>query len=340
MSIDVAPLFQGCEDLAARTPNELARGLMGSSILAIAGEVNALKAKGASVANFTVGDFSPDHFRIPPAFRDGIIAQLDQGKTNYPPAVGVPELHKAIRALYKRELGLDYPDGTVQIGSGARPPLYGLFATVLGPGDVLVYPVPSWNNNYYAYLNQAKGIAVDTKPENGFLPTVEDLAPYLPIAQVISLNSPLNPTGTAFTEPQLRAICEAILAENKRRAAIGDRPLILLYDQCYWQLTFGDTKHFTPVGLIPEMARYTVFVDAISKCWAATGVRLGWSVSPPWIRNRMQPLIGHIGAWAPCAEQHAAAKLLEDPAILADWKPVFTTRSRAASCACGTGSAR
>ena len=85
-----------------------------------------------------------------------------------------------------------------------------------------------------------------------------------------------------------------------------------MYDQIYWVLTYGGAKHVTPVGLVPEMAPYTVFVDGISKAFAATGVRVGWGVGPPSIISRMKDLIGHTGAWAPRAEQVASARFLED----------------------------
>ncbi len=312
MPVDVSEWFEGCEDLAERSVNELARGLVGSSILRIAGEVNTLARRGVPVANFTVGDFAPRCFRIPDALRERIKSALDEGHTNYPPAVGIPELREAIRETYLRELGLDYPAECVQIGSGARPPLYAAFATVVAPGDNVVYPVPSWNNNHYVYLTRGRGVPVAAKPENGFLVTVDDLAPHLKTARLLCLNSPSNPTGTAFAADQLRAICDAVIDENRRRRAVGDRPLLVLYDQVYWALTFGDVVHHTPVGLVPEMARYTLFVDAISKAWAATGLRVGWGVYPPWILERTRPLLGHIGAWAPRPEQHATASLLRD----------------------------
>jgi aspartate aminotransferase len=85
-----------------------------------------------------------------------------------------------------------------------------------------------------------------------------------------------------------------------------------MYDQIYWVLTYGGAKHVTPVGLVPEMAPYTVFVDGISKAFAATGVRVGWGVGPPSIISRMKDLIGHTGAWAPRAEQVASARFLEN----------------------------
>jgi aspartate aminotransferase len=281
-------------------------------ILGIAGEVKELIGRGEEVANFTIGDFNPDYFPVPTKLTSLIQSKLAEGETNYPPAVGLPEVRQAVRGLYKEELGLDYPEGTVQIGSGARPPIFASFETIVARGDKVLYPVPTWNIRYYVYLREATGVPIVTKPENGFMPTAAELSPHIRDARMIVLNSPLNPSGTMISKELLSEICEAIVAENHRRSELGERALILLYDQVYWQLSFGESKHYTPVELVPEMANYTILVDAISKSWAATGIRLGWAVAPPWIRARMKPLIGHMGAWAARAEQLATAELMND----------------------------
>lgn len=112
----------------------------------------------------------------------------------------------------------------------------------------------------------------------------------------------------------LGAICERVVAENREREKQGRKPLILMYDQIYWVLSFGAARHVTPVSLVPEVAPYTVFVDGISKAFAATGVRVGWGVGPPTIIARMRDVLGHVGAWAPKAEQVAVARYLDDTA--------------------------
>ena len=298
------------------TVSGMARGLMGSEILRIAGEIRALVAKGAKVCNLTVGDFNPREFPIPALLRDLIAEALRAGETNYPPPDGIPELRKAVQQLYARSLGLKYPLESIVIASGARPIVYGTFRSIVDVGDVVVYPVPSWNNNHYAYMTGAKAVEVPTLPEQGFMPTADQLRPHLSRARLLCLGSPLNPTGTMFTAEQLRAVCEAIVEENLGRKHAGRPPLLVMYDHIYWVLTFGGAKHVTPVGLVPEMAPYTVFVDGISKAFAATGVRVGWGVGPPSIISRMKDLIGHTGAWAPRAEQIASARFMEDlPAV-------------------------
>lgn len=328
MSLDVRPWVES-DDLNTLLPNALANGLQGSQILAIAAHVARCRAEGRAIANLTIGDFDPSLYPIPGALKQRIIAQLEAGQTHYPPAVGVPELCEAVRAFYGRTLGLDYPKGSVQVGSGARPPIYAAFQTVVEPGDVVVYPVPTWNVRYYVYLRQAEGVAVQTRPEDGFMPTASAILPYLDRARMVVLNSPLNPAGTVIDPVLLKEICEAIVAENRRRRERGDRPVVLLYDQVYWQLVFPGHQHHTPAGLVPEMAAYTIHIDAISKCWAATGIRVGWAVAPPPLIRKMKPLVGHMGAWAARAEQLATAELLQEPQLVDDFLGDFRGRLRA-----------
>jgi aspartate aminotransferase len=297
----------------------MAKGLIGSEILKIAAEIRTLREAGSSVCNLTVGDFDPAEFRIPPLLADGIAAALHRGETNYPPSAGIPLLREAVRAFYERALGLRYPLDSVLITGGSRPGIYGTYRTLVDPGDRVVYPVPSWNNNHYCHLVGATGVPVACRAEDAFLPTRELLEPVVRGARLLAVNSPLNPAGTAFTAETLGGICDLVLAENARRGA-DERPLYLMYDQVYWMLTFGATTHVDPVSLRPEMARYTIYVDGISKAFAATGVRVGWVVGPPDVMRPMSDLLGHVGAWAPRAEQVATAQFLAAADAIRDYR--------------------
>lgn len=301
----------------------MAAGLIGSEVLRIAGEIRALKTAGRTICDLTVGDFDPRYFPVPAPLAAGIHAALDKGETNYPPSSGIPTLREAVARLYERDLGLRYPVESVLIVGGARPVIYCVFRTLCDPGDRVIYPVPSWNNNHYTHMVGGVGVPVVCGPEDRFLPTREMLAPHLPGARLLCLTSPLNPTGTVFERGALLGICEAVLEENEARGRRGERPLYLLYDQIYWMLRFGDTQHFTPPELLPEMARYTLFVDGISKGFAATGLRVGWGVGPVDVMTRMSAVLGHIGAWAPRAEQVATVGLLEDPEAIRSFQAVF-----------------
>jgi aspartate aminotransferase len=290
----------------------IAASLRGSEILRIAAEVRARVASGERVCNLTVGDFDPRYFRIPQALEDGTVEALRRGETNYPPSPGIPALREAVCSFYARELGLHVRPECVLITSGSRPGVYGTYRTIAGAGDRVVYGVPSWNNNYYCHMVGATEVPVLCPPEQAFLPTREDLEPAVRAARMLALNSPLNPCGTAFGAQALGDICDLVLEENARRPA-GAGALFVLYDQVYWQLTFGGLSHVDPVSLRPEMTAYTVLIDGVSKAFAATGLRVGWVVAPAGVIDVMNNFLGHVGTWAPRAEQIATASLLGQP---------------------------
>lgn len=287
--------------------------MKGSTILGIAAQVRRLKAEGREICDLTVGDFAPQHFRIPDELSDEIALALKNGQTNYPPADGIPELKAAIVRLYERGLGLRVTPDWVCVASGARPPIYAAWRLFTLPGDRTLSSLPMWNVGYYAQLCQTAHEYLPTGPENGFFPTVEQVRAALPGARLLCINSPLNPTGTAIDGEVLAGIATALVVENRRRLARGQSPCILLYDQVYWLLPSPGVQHHNPVSLVPECAPWVVHVDAISKCFAATGLRVGWAVLPPALQGPMKSLIGHIGAWAPRPEQLATARLLDRP---------------------------
>ncbi|MBX7079843.1 MAG: aminotransferase class I/II-fold pyridoxal phosphate-dependent enzyme [Nannocystaceae bacterium] len=311
----------------------MAAGLIGSEILKIAAEIRTRQREGQSICNLTVGDFAPSEFPIPDALRDGVLAALTKGETNYPPSSGVQELREAVSRFYARELGLQYPAASILIAGGARPLIYGTYRAVVDPGDTVVYPVPSWNNNHYCHMVGAREVQIDCGPQSLFLPTRDALVKALPGARLLCINSPLNPTGTAISAEALRGICEAVVEENDRRKRDGSRPLFLMYDHIYWMLCVDGVQHVTPPALVPEVAPYTILIDGISKAFAATGLRVGWAAGPADVMERMSALLGHVGAWAPRAEQVATVALLDDPATisayLSHFKPGVTARLRA-----------
>jgi aspartate aminotransferase len=290
----------------------MAKGLVGSEILRIAAEIRTAVTAGQKIANFTVGDFSPREFPIPDRLRDGTLRALAAGETNYPPSDGVLRLREAVREFWRDRLQIEVPLQSIVIAGGSRPVIYATYRALIEPGDTVVYPVPSWNNNHYCHLVGAKGIALETDPEHGFLPTASSLRPLLKSARLIALNTPLNPAGTVLSPSEVARICEAVVEENRRRERSGGKPLYLLYDQVYWMLTFGSARHEIPVRAVPEVSRYTVFVDGISKSFAATGVRVGWCIGPQAVIGAIRDILGHVGAWAPRAEQVATAELLRD----------------------------
>jgi aspartate aminotransferase len=306
----------------------MAAGMAGSAILKVGADVAAKKAGGRPICDLSVGDFDPRQFAIPGLLRDRIQEALRAGETNYPPGPGLLALREAIRVFSRERLALDYPLESVVVTSGARPGIYGTYRTLVDPGDRVVYPVPSWQNSYYCQLVGARDVPVACGPATNFLPTRAALEPVVRGARLLVLNSPANPTGTVFDAETLGGICDLVLEENARRAG-RERPLYLLYDQVYWMLTFGAAEHVTPAALRPAMAPYTVSLDAISKSFAATGLRVGWVLGPADVVSRMTDLLGHVGAWAPRAEQVATAALLVAPEVVSEYNRAFREGLRA-----------
>jgi aspartate aminotransferase len=191
-----------------------------------------------------------------------------------------------------------------------------------------------------------------------FFPTPSQLAPHLGAARLLLINSPLNPTGTVLDPEVLQRICELVVEENRRREKAGgdaQKALWLCFDQVYWQLVYsssgpskgpappakgsgeasspsptrsGGARHATPPEVCADVAPYTIMLDAASKSFAATGMRVGWAVMPPAARQRMADILGHVGAWAPKAEQVAMAALLDDPGTIASYHEGMRARVR------------
>jgi aspartate aminotransferase len=289
--------------------SHLSETLIGSEIVSLGGEIREKIRQGEKIYNFTVGDFDPAIFPIPKELEEDIIEAYRNHFTNYPAAEGNLDLREAISSFLKEREQLHYSHAEILVASGGRPLIYSLFRAICDKGDKVIYAVPSWNNNHYTHFVGAEHIVVEAKATNNFMPTVKEIGPYIKGATLLALCSPQNPTGTTFTKEDLTAICDMVLEENARRGE-GEKKLYMMYDQMYWQLTYGDIVHYNPVSLRPAIQPYTIFIDAVSKVFAATGVRVGWAFGPKIIMDKMKAILSHVGAWAPMAEQKAVAKFL------------------------------
>lgn len=306
------------EPIVNQRVSEMAENLVGSEIIKLAGEVKEKIKNGEKIYNLTIGDFNPKIFPIPSELKDEIIKAYQNDETNYPAANGIQELRESVSHFLHVNGGLEYSADQILISGGARPLIYATYQTILDPGDTVVFPVPSWNNNHYSHLSHCKQKFIEATAENNFMPTAADIKPYISEANLIAVCSPLNPTGTVFTEQGLAEICDLILEENKKR---GDskKPVYLMFDQIYWTLTHGETRHYDPVSINSDMKRYTIYIDGMSKAFAATGVRVGWAFGPQKLMNKMKAILSHVGAWAPKAEQVASAHYLSNNEHIEDY---------------------
>lgn len=289
--------------------SQLAETLIGSEIVKLGADIKEKISQGEKIYNYTIGDFDSAVFPIPIQLENAIVRAYQKHQTTYPAAEGILSLRTAVGNFIKERLQLDFSTSEILIAAGGRPLIYAAYRAIVDKGDKVIYGVPSWNNNHYTHFTEGGHVVIESKPENNFMPTAEEIKPHVKGAALIALCSPLNPTGTAFTKQELEAICDVVLEENESRGA-GEKKLYLLYDQIYWTLTYGKIKHVDPITLRPSMKDYTIFVDGISKAFAATGVRVGWSLGPAHLIAKMKAINSHLGAWAPMAEQNAVADFL------------------------------
>ena len=290
--------------------SNLAETLIASEIVRLGATIKEKIRSGEHIYNYTIGDFDSAQFPIPALLLEEIIRAYKEGKTTYPAAEGELDLRKAVSNFIEKYQEVNYTPSEILISNGGRPLIYSVYKTIVDKDDKVIYPVPSWNNNHYIDFTHGEHVLIESTRENNFMPTAAQIAPHIKGATLLALCSPLNPTGTTFKKEELEAICDLVITENEQRKE-GEKKLYLMYDQIYWTLTFGETKHYNPVALRPKMKEYTIFIDGISKAFAATGVRVGWAMGPQDVIVKMRSLNSHVGSWAPMAEQHAVAKFLE-----------------------------
>ncbi len=302
--------------------SQLAENISTSPILTIAAEINAKKAAGEAIYNLTVGDFDPTIFPIPLTLNKGIIHAYENNQTNYPGAFGLDGLREAVAETLNRKFGVKHTAEDIQIASGSRPLIYACYKVIVDEGDKVVFPAPSWNNDYYTQLTGTQAVVVETVPENDFMPTADQLRPHLKDASLLALCSPQNPTGTIFTLAKLKEICDMVVEENQRRSA-DQKPLYVMFDQVYSLLTFGAAEFHHPLAICPELENYAIFIDGMSKSFAGTGIRVGWATAPAHVLPKMRAFIAHIGAWAPKPEQVAAGEFLRDTEAVDDYLEQF-----------------
>ena len=289
--------------------SRLAETLIGSEIVRMNGEIRQRMQSGDRIFNFTIGDFDTGLFPIPQELEEEVVFAYRQHLTHYPAGEGELDLRKAVSKYIKEREGLEYAPEEILIASGGRPLIYTCYRVIVDKAEKVVYSVPSWNNNHYVHFVEGSHCVVEASERNHFMPTADDIRPHIGDAVLLALCSPQNPTGTTFSKAQLQAISDMVAEENRKREP-GRKKLHILFDQIYWQLTYGDTEHYDPVTLNPELRPYTVFVDGISKCFAATGVRVGWAMGPANIMAKMKAVLSHLGAWAPLPEQRATSRFM------------------------------
>jgi aspartate aminotransferase len=301
----------------------LAHELEGSQILQYSNAIKAMQSKGMHVHNFTVGDFNPSIFPIPIELKKEVMKAYAEDYTNYPMAEGNPDLRSAIAQFEKQVTRIEYAANEVLVASGGRPLIYAAFQVICDKGDLVIYGTPSWNNHYFTQIVSATPVEIATSSKDGFLLTAEKIAPYIKQANLLCLCSPHNPAGTVYSKKTLNAIMDLVVQENERRK--DGKKLYVLFDSMYGCLTADQCYNYNPFQLNPAIRPYLITINAMSKIFAATGMRLGWCLGPAEVLNKMRNLLTHVGAWAPMAEQKATARFLVQSEAVSKYLRKFKT---------------
>lgn len=292
--------------------SNIGNNIIGSEIIKISQQIKEI-SKTKSVANLTIGDFNSKVWPIPSSLRQHIKHAYEEDLTNYPNSQGEINLRESVSKHIKHQFDVDYSADEILIGGGVRPLIYTVYKSTVNPGEGVIYPTPSWNNNHYCFLHDSIKQEIECLPENSFFPTVTDVEIQIKDhTSLVCICSPQNPTGRVINPDVLKGICELVVNENNlRKNQSGSRPLYLFFDQIYSDLTRGD-KFVHPLILCPEIKDYLICADGISKSLNATGVRVGWLFGPKDVIRKMTEVLSHIGAWAPKPEQHALDRFIRE----------------------------
>ena len=256
--------------------SKMAAAVQPSATLAAGAKARQLKTEGKIVYDFSLGE--PDFTTPKHICEAGYKAMLD-GHTHYTAAAGIAELRSAIARWYKRTYGFEFSPEQVIVSNGAKHSLHNALAATVGAGDEVIIPTPYWVS--YSDLVQMTGasyVLVHTTEANGFKMTPAQLkAAITPRSKLVMLNSPSNPTGSVYRREELEALADVAL-ESK---------LGVISDEIYEQLVFGDAKATCFATLRPKLADQVITISGVSKSYAMTGWRMGWSIGPAHVIKAM-----------------------------------------------------
>lgn len=273
-----------------------------SATLAMAAKAKELARAGKKVFDFSVGE--PD-FPTPQHICEAAVAAMRAGHTHYTAPSGIVELKQAVARAYRERHGLEYGPQQVVVSNGAKHSLHNVFTALCNPGDEVIIPAPYWVS--YAELVKLTGarpVIVETRPADQFKLTTAQLeAAITPRTTTLLLCSPSNPTGSLYSPEELGALADVVLARN----------LSVVSDEIYERLIYGSHRFASFPTVRPDLQERTVVVNGVSKAYAMTGWRIGWTLSPPKLAAAMGDLQSQETSNPSSISQYAALAALEGP---------------------------
>jgi len=287
-----------------------------SLTLSITNTAKAMKAKGEEVYGLAGGEPEMD---TPDFIKNAAIQALQEGKTKYTPAAGIPELREAIAEKLGTENNINYEASQIIVNSGAKHSCMNAIMAVVEEGDEVIIPSPYWLS-YPEMVKIAGGVPVivETTEESDWKITPEQFEEHMTgRTKMIIMNSPSNPTGSIYTKEELKAIGEVALYED----------IIILSDEIYEKLVYGEAQHVSMASISKELYDLTITVGGFSKAYSMTGWRLGYIAAPKEIAAAISSMQGHTTSNACTFSQYGAlAALQEESSFVNDLREEYDMR--------------
>ena len=272
-----------------------------SPTLAVSARASALKAQGRDIIGLGVGE--PD-FDTPEHIKQAAIEAINAGFTKYTAVDGTAELKQAIIDKFKRDNSLDYQLNQILVSCGGKQSYFNLAQALLNPGDEVIIPAPYWvSYPDMVLLAEGKPVIVETSLAQNFKLTPEQLAAAItPRTRLLTLNSPSNPTGIAYTKAELAALAEVLLQHPQ---------VLIASDDMYEHILWVDEPFTNIVNACPALYERTIVLNGVSKAYAMTGWRIGYAAGPAPLINAMKNIQSQSTSNPTSISQVAAQAALE-----------------------------
>ncbi len=292
-----------------------ALGITPSMTLSIDAMAKKLKKEGRDVIGFGAGE--PD-FDTPDNIKEAAKKALDMGLTRYTPAAGMPELKSAIAAHLQSKYSLLYEADDIVVSNGAKHSLFNIFAAILNPGDEVIIPVPYWVT-YPELVRMSDGVPVFVQTDPSLKATADDIRGALTSkTKALILNTPSNPCGTVYTRKELEEIAAVAL----------DADIFIVSDEIYDELIY-EGEHVSVASLGPAIKDNTIIVNGMSKTYAMTGWRIGYTASTRQLAKVMDAYQSHAASNPNSIAQYASIEALSGPQdAVASMKKAFDRRRK------------
>ncbi len=276
-----------------------ALGILPSMTLKITAMAKKMKSEGKDVVGFGAGE--PD-FDTPSNIKEAAKKALDKGYTKYTPASGLPQFREAIAKRLYEKYALEYSPEDIVVSNGAKHSLFNVFAAILNPLDEVIIPVPYWVT-YPELVRMSDGIPVFLETDGTFKATAKGIKNAITKnTKALMLNSPSNPTGAVYTRKELEDIAEVALKAG----------IFVISDEIYDELIY-EGKHTSIASLGKDIKDSTILVNGLSKTYAMTGWRIGYTASTTEIAKVMGSYQSHAASNPNTIAQYAGIEALEGP---------------------------